>query len=227
MDMLPETGIPLPWLTGGPWEEREPDWVCPHCRADWYADRHEPVWSCESLTFPRTVLSHPQVTDGCVACALRRAAGEQLREAVVQAGLQGALLESILGAAAGSLPQSEALRDTADAVFLYMPDAYADAAREALEERGAAAILWQTMKRQPDTDRGAAPEDTTRKGGLNDAQRYCYCSGDLPFFSQVRAQRAGDRLRRPCQRGGGRYPVPQPCCAGGMDRQALQHIPVR
>jgi hypothetical protein len=227
MHMLPEAGMPLPWLKSQQEQEREPDWVCPHCRTDWYDDRHEAVWSSEGMTLPRSVQSHPQVTDGCAACAHRRATGEQLRAAVRLAGLQGALLESILGAEAGCLPESEALRDAADAVFLYMPDAYADAAREALEEGTAAAILRDVMKKQPCINGGMPPEHTANKGGMNDAQRYCYCSGDLSFFSQIRAQRAGDHLRRPCRRGGGRYAVPQPCCAGGMDRQALQHVPVR
>ena len=225
--MLPEAGMPLPWLNSGQLAEQEPDWVCPHCRADWYDDRHEAVWSSEGMSLPRSVQSHPQVTDGCAACALRRANGEQLRQAVTLAGLQGPLLESILRAAAGCLPASEALRDTAEAVFRYMPDAYADAAREVLEEGEAAAILRDVMKKQPYSNGGVPPEYATDKGGMNDAQRRCYCSGDLSFFPQVRTQRAGDRLRRPRSGGGSRYAVPQPRCAGGMDRQAVQHIPVR
>lgn len=131
------------------WIPREdnpmPDWRCPLCRQDWY---EEPAaWVCDALTVAKDALAHPMVSGGCAACAPRRAALSQLRKTVLLGGLSEPLLRQLLGIAAWQ-PEEEVLRDTAEAVYLYMPDAFADAAREVIGQSGCMGILWQLMKQE-------------------------------------------------------------------------------
>lgn len=147
------TDYPAPeWL---PQEEAAiPDWTCPLCRQDWY---EEPMaWASEALTIPKEALAHPRVTGGCAACAPRRAALSQLRKTVAVGDLHGMLLGRLLGITRWE-PEEDVLRDAAEAVFLYMPDAFADAAREVIGQSGCTPLLWQVMKQEERDKQGRQP----------------------------------------------------------------------
>lgn len=137
------------WMTEPLQPTPEPDWRCPLCRLDWYEEHTRLRWISDRMTLPRDVLDHPAVTGGCAACAPRRAALSQLRKTVLLAGLHRPLLAELLGIPAGWQPrEDEALADTAEAVYLYMPDAFADAAREVIRRQGCMDVLWQVMQQE-------------------------------------------------------------------------------
>ncbi len=152
--------IPADWT-----ESPLPDWRCPLCRLDWYREPAQLQWFSDRLTVPMTALNHPQVGGGCAACAPRRAALSQLRKAVLLAGLHQPLLQELLSIPAGWQPrEEEVLADAAEAIYLYMPDAFADAAREVIRQQGCMDVLWQVMKQQE-------PSLPEKGGGLTEATR--------------------------------------------------------
>lgn len=124
-------------------QQEAPAWSCPLCRMDWY--REPDGWVSDALTLPREQRPHPMVTGGCAACASRRAALSQLRKTIAIGELHEPLLRRLLRIARWQ-PEEEVLRDAAEAIYLYMPDAFADAAREVIDQSGSTPLLWQVME---------------------------------------------------------------------------------
>lgn len=141
-----------------------PDWTCPLCRTDWYHQPEKLRWTSEAMSVEHTDMSHPGVTGGCAACALRRAALSQLRRTILLGELEEALLRHLLRIDSWQ-PEPETITDTAEAVYQYMPDGFSDAAREVIGTQGHTALLWQVMKQDALCRR--VPEKAAKTAGGN------------------------------------------------------------
>ncbi|MBR4068628.1 MAG: hypothetical protein IKK08_08405 [Clostridia bacterium] len=148
------------WLPHARQELLVPDWVCPLCRTDWYHQPEKLRWVSEDMAVEYAAMNHPQVADGCAACALRRAALSQLRRSILLGRLEEPLLRQLLRIE-GWQPEPDVLTDTAEAVYQYMPDAFSDAAREVIGTEGRMDMLWQVMKQDARFRRMQGRADTT------------------------------------------------------------------